>query len=128
MAENTVVNDTTLARQVADNLTFQHNWKSVEIFHIPGYNSTSPIYFCHGKPPEKLLPNDTKGPVYDEVVFPTNTKDKISIAVLNHVFKGLNSYFDDEEYPYRVLMAMVTDDSTVVYYIVNEGLEKPRKN
>jgi tRNA-splicing endonuclease subunit Sen15, fungi type len=123
---NVPINDRGTAQQVADNLSFQHNWKNIEIFQIPGYNSNYPIYLCIGVPSEKLHPDDKT--IEREIVLVTKLKGKFTISLWTHVFDELKKHFGLEEPPRRVTMAMVTDDSTIVYYFVNKGLIKPKKN
>lgn len=123
---SSVINDRGNAQQVADNLAYQHNWKNVEIFQIPGLNTTLPIYLCAGEPPEKLHPDDEA--VRREVVLATRLKGKFTVSLWNHVFIQLNALFGSANTLGRVTMAMVADDSTVTYYFVNDGLIKPKKN
>ena len=53
--------------------------------------------------------------------------DAIDKMPISDVGKGVADTARSQE-PKRVLLATVDDDSTVVYYIVHDGIVKPRQN
>ncbi|KUJ20992.1 uncharacterized protein LY89DRAFT_422188 [Mollisia scopiformis] len=81
-----------------------------------------------------------------EWVLPSHIQEKWSLAKFAAVFDGLDvvpsgtgDNHDEEENPIgqqwrgknrqkRLLLATLHDDSTVVYYIVHDGIVKPRQN
>ncbi|KAH0535965.1 hypothetical protein FGG08_007139 [Glutinoglossum americanum] len=64
-------------------------------------------------------------PPQPEWVLPTHIDEKWSLSRLHQVFSGLPPADDG---PKRVLLATAGTDSTVVYYILHEGIVKPRQN
>jgi len=98
---------------VATNLTHQQLWTDVTVFEKDGYT------FCEGVPPQKLHPDDPE-PIEKETVLVSRTSQQWTIADWKKVFDSVNRR--------RITMAMVTSDSTVVYYLVYRGLQVPRKN
>ena len=76
-----------------------------------------------------------------EWVLPTHLQEKWSLRRFAEVFDGVQEEpsEDDERQRReemkgkrrdgkRVLLATLSDDSTVVYYIVHDGIVKPRQN
>lgn len=99
---------------VAKNLVHQQLWHDVSTFQRNGYS------FCKGTPPKKLHPDDLE-PVQEEIILETRTSAKWTVAQWVDIFEIVSP-------AQRIVMAMVTDDSTVVYYIIYKGLQVPRKN
>ncbi|TLD37026.1 hypothetical protein E2P81_ATG02808 [Venturia nashicola] len=71
----------------------------------------------------------------EEWVLPNNLREKWSIQMFADVFDGIsltppgaahseNKWRKEK----RMLMATVQDDSTVVFYIIHDGIVKPRQN
>lgn len=113
---------TELAGIVSHNLIYHHLWTGLEtrILELPSGESFT---VCTGVPPEQLHPDDEN--VGTEWVVPTKTSGKCSIRQLVDIFKGIEKVSANIK---RVVMASVTDDGTIVYYFVNSGITKPRKN
>jgi tRNA-splicing endonuclease subunit Sen15 len=65
-----------------------------------------------------------------EWVVPAWLGEKWSLRMFAEVFDGMERVAGAEkrEKPNRVLLATVERDSTVVYYVVHDGLVKPRQN
>lgn len=72
-------------------------------------------------------------------MLPTHLKEKWSLRRFAEVFDAVGERPPDGEEDEgrkvekrrggkRVLLATVSDDSTVVYYIVHDGIVKPRQN
>lgn len=114
-----------LAQQTAQNLTHQHLWANVETQTVP-LSEGAPITICTGTPPEKLHPDDKN--LCLEYIVPSRTEDKWDIHKWSDIFQALRRHFCLAEPPRRIVMSMVTEDSTIVYYFVNKGLTTPRKN
>lgn len=90
--------------------------------------------------------NDKDVPVEREWVLPTHVREKWSLRKFAEVFnaiaevppneRGIEEQRQEEERPSwkrktrekRALMAVVNDDSTIVYYIIHDGIVKPRQN
>lgn len=106
-----------LADQIQTNLTHFHLWNDLSQIDVETDRGT--VKIVKGTPPEKLLSEDTEAK--EEYILPSATEDKWTIRQWNQVFTKLNN-------PKRMLMAMVTNDGTIVYYFVNNGLAKPKKN
>lgn len=98
---------------VGTNLVHQQLWTQVEPFQVGQYEC------LRGVPPSKLHPEDKE--ITPEVVLVSHTEGKWTVRQWAELFHQLPE-------AKRVVMAMVTDDSTVVYYIVYRGLQVPRKN
>jgi tRNA-splicing endonuclease subunit Sen15 len=71
----------------------------------------------------------------EEWVLPTHLREKWSLKMFSEVFDGIsmtppgtgqseNKWRKDK----RMLMATAQDDSTIVFYIVHDGIVKPRQN
>lgn len=105
---------------VAYNLVHQQLWTKVRTFAEEDYE------FCHGKPPKKMHPDDPK--ILEDYVLVSYTKDTWSVKDWANAFAILKRAESLSEEPKRIIMAMITDDSTVVYYLIHNGLMKPKKN
>ena len=60
-----------------------------------------------------------------EVVLPVHLSEKWSLANFATVFDSLEKTSTREK---RIVLATLHNDSTVVYYIMQEGMVKPRQN
>ncbi|KAL8823062.1 MAG: hypothetical protein Q9191_006217 [Dirinaria sp. TL-2023a] len=88
--------------------------------------------------------NEKDVPVQREWVLPTHAREKWSLKKFAAVFDSIKTVPPDaaqsvedgevQKHPWsrrrekRVLMAVVNDDSTIVYYIVHDAIVKPRQN
>ncbi|KAI2470574.1 tRNA-splicing endonuclease subunit Sen15 [Annulohypoxylon bovei var. microspora] len=135
-----------LAASVLDNLRYQHDWTELQILtHSPVDNSPLPRPMITGLPPRQLYlhPDDQiemlksnlnlaeripERPVV-EWVLPTHLVEKWTLRAFASVFDSMppqpSTGLDRVK---RVLLATVHDDSTVVYYIMHDGIVKPRQN
>ncbi|ODQ65795.1 hypothetical protein NADFUDRAFT_51073 [Nadsonia fulvescens var. elongata DSM 6958] len=105
------------------------------------------LIVLRGQPPNSLDPkeevqnnshNVSEGPedmpVPYEWILPAKTEDKWSVKQWDEIFEKIdrlsviNETNGEHKRVERVLMAMVTNDSTIVYYFINKGIKKPRKN
>ena len=83
-------------------------------------------------------------PVEEEWVLPTHLRERWSLRRFAEVFDAIeeappkregqegpterNRYQRTRKRGKRLLLAVVNDDSTIVYYIIHDGIVKPRQN
>lgn len=123
-----------LAATVQHNLTHHHLWTklALEDVNLPN-NKTYTL--CTGIPPEQLHPDDVVDDATNlprEWVLPVSTLQQWSIREWAEVFSGIDEKTSKNTQLLspvkRIVMAAVTNDGTIVYYFVNRGITKPRKN
>ena len=128
-----------LTAQVHYNLLHQHDWTSLATHtHTPlSPYRLLPRPLLSGLPPHRIythpdtqlqaLMNNNQPDDTPEIewVLPTHVEEKWTLRRLCGVFEGVPA---GEEGRKRVLLATVGADSTVVYYILHEGIVKPRQN
>lgn len=142
MAEQNHIND--LVATVFENLEAQHDWTSLEIqTRSQTRKSQHPRPLISGVPPRRvylhpddqieMIKNNTistaQGTPEVEWVLPANLNENITLEFLATVFDSMDR--PESLRPgrsKRLLLAVVHDDSTVVYYIVHDGIVKPRQN
>lgn len=138
-----------LAAQVAHNLQYQHNWTYIEIHHTSPLSPDTPLPrpLISGLPPSRLYTHSDEqiallkagqtAVAEREWVLPSQLREEWSLRRFGEVFDLIGtvpqeSSDDEASNPWRttkrVLLATVDDDSTVVYYIVHDGIVKPRQN
>ncbi|KAI0165803.1 tRNA-splicing endonuclease subunit Sen15 [Xylariaceae sp. FL1272] len=135
-----------LARIVLDNLQWQHDWTQLQILtHSPTDGTPFPRPIVFGLPPRRLYvhPDDQvalvrSGEVSDktlletpefEWVLPTYLAEKWSTKAFADVFDSLPSQASNHpDRPKRIVFAPMHSDSTVTYYIMHDGIVKPRQN
>lgn len=126
-----------LAQAVLSNLEDQHDWTSLELHHKA--NLTRPL--IRGLPPRRLYlhPDDqiaalaheqaTGEKLFQEPEFEwvlaVHLTEKWSISRFASVFDSIKG---DGTHPNRILLATLHNDSTVSYYLMHEGMVKPRQN
>ncbi|RDA87519.1 hypothetical protein CP532_1628 [Ophiocordyceps camponoti-leonardi (nom. inval.)] len=127
-----------LARTVLFDLKHQHDWTGLEIVNGPAL--ARPL--IRGLPPQRLYlhPDDQVAalalerrageslrhePQY-EWVLPIHLAEKWSLAGFSDVFDKIDKDVADQSK--RVLLAILHNDSTVVYYFMHQGIVKPRQN
>ena len=82
-------------------------------------------------------------PVEEEWVLPTHLRERWTLRRFAEIFDAIeappereaqegpterNKYQRKRKRGKRLLMAVVNDDSTIVYYIIHDGIVKPRQN
>ena len=145
-----------LALQVHHNLQYQHDWASVLLHtHSPTEPTILlPRPLVSGIPPHPVYVHPDRQielikagieekdtPSRREWVLPTHLREKWTLRSFGEVFdridktppsrqeqNGARGVESDEKELKRVLLATVDDDSTVTYYIVHDGVVKPRQN
>lgn len=143
----------TLALQVQQNLQFQHDWSDIRVHtSVPGRPEerlARPV--LSGCPPRRVYihPDEQieaiKAGIKDEElepqpewVFPSHLQEPWSLQKFGELFDQIDA-IPPSDTPVseaarrwrkmkRALLATVDDDSTVVYYIVHDGIVKPRQN
>ncbi|KAK9442812.1 tRNA-splicing endonuclease subunit Sen15 [Metarhizium brunneum] len=122
---------------VLHNLADQHDWTCLELRDGPEL----PRSLIRGLPPKRLYlhPDDQiaalaheeatgeklfQNPEY-ELVLPVHITETWSLSRFAAVF---NSVSNNGTRPKRILLATLHNDSTVVYYLMHEGMVKPRQN
>lgn len=122
---------------VARNLQDQHDWTSVEILKTPG----QPRPLIRALPPKLLYlhPDDQIATLAHEqqtgekiqhdaeyeIVLPVRLAEKWSLSSLAAIFDSMELTGARGK---RIVLATLHDDSTVVYYLMHEGMVKPRQN
>lgn len=121
---------------VLTNLRYQHDWTSLEVYDTPGHRP-----LIKGLPPRRLYihPDDqvaalaheeaacenfTQTPEY-EWVLAVHPEEKWTLRSFATVFDSIKHTGPREK---RIILATAHNDSTVVYYLMHEGMVKPRQN
>lgn len=107
-----------LVNQVKENLLYQNLWTQVTEIQLS--NET----LLQGKPKEKLLNDEKEQSI--EIVLPIKLSSELTVRRLNSIFHELEITLNKR--PKRILVGIVNDDSTVVYYFIHDGVYKPKKN
>ncbi|KAI1842313.1 hypothetical protein JX266_011481 [Neoarthrinium moseri] len=142
MAHQDYISD--LVAVVFENLENQHDWTSLETHtHSSSGKISHPRPLISGFPPRRIyihpddqiemIRNNTMGAAEQkselEWVLPTNLNENVTLDFLSQVFDSMER---PESLPEgrakRLVLAVVHDDSTVVYYFVHDGIVKPRQN
>lgn len=133
-ASHKAVQDVTLS--VLKNLEDQHDWTSLAMQDTKGQRP-----LIRGRPPRRLYihPDDQiaalnhehktgeqlLGDPVNEWVLAVHQAEKWTLADLAAVFDSIDK---DSPRAKRITLATVHNDSTVVYYLIHEGMVKPRQN
>ncbi len=135
-----------LASSVLENLQYQHDWTNLQIHtHSPVDQSPLPRPLISGLPPRRLYlhPDDQiemlkKHRSPDEAlsetpevewVLPSHLAEKWTLRMFARVFDSMQPQTQPSaDRPKRVVLATVHDDSTIVYYLMHDGIVKPRQN
>ncbi|KAJ1335254.1 tRNA-splicing endonuclease subunit Sen15 [Microdochium nivale] len=135
-----------LAQFVLNNLQHQQDWTDLEIHtHSAKDGSPLPQPLISGLPPRRLYLNpddqiqllkkqskaDEPLPDTPEVewVLATHITDKWTLRSFASVFDSMPASANHSEArPKRLLLSIVHDDSTIVFYLMHDGIVKPRQN
>lgn len=104
--------------QVKQNLLFYNLWTDVSEIQLN--NDT----LLQGKPKEKLLNDEELN--NHEIVLPIKISTKLTVNKLDGLFKDLEIKLSQR--PKRIVVGIINDDSTIVYYFIHDGVYKPKKN
>ncbi|RSL59106.1 hypothetical protein CEP54_007399 [Fusarium duplospermum] len=118
------------------NLQYQHDWASLKV-----HDTTGRRPLIRGMPPRRLYihPDDqiaaldrekATGEAVDqspelEWVLAVHPEETWTIKAFAEIFDSIENNGPREK---RIVLATVHNDSTVVYYIMHEGMVKPRQN
>ncbi|KAL8646890.1 MAG: hypothetical protein Q9226_006665 [Calogaya cf. arnoldii] len=146
-----------LAAQVLHNLQYQHDWTELRI-HTQSSDPKIPLPkpLISGLPPHRVYVHPDEQiemlkhnvqekdvPSEREWVLPTHLRESWSLRRFADVFDGINQTppavhqasegkrkggIGTRRGGKRLLLATVGDDSTTVYYVVHDGIVKPRQN
>ncbi|KAI0024673.1 tRNA-splicing endonuclease subunit Sen15 [Xylariomycetidae sp. FL0641] len=135
-----------LATTVLENLQYQHDWTELRLItHSPSDGSALPRPLVSGLPPRRLYlhPDDqiemikahknldehvSENPE-TECVLPTHLAEKWSLKAFAAVFDSMPTETPPTpDRPKHILLATVHDDSTITYYLMHDGIVKPRQN
>jgi tRNA-splicing endonuclease subunit Sen15, fungi type len=121
---------------VVYNLQYQHDWVSLKV-----HETTTQRPLIRGLPPKRLYthPDDqiaalererATGEPLDQTpelewVLAVHPEEKWSIKRFSEIFDSIEHNGPREK---RLVLATVHNDSTVVYYLMQEGMVKPRQN
>ncbi|SCU83115.1 LAME_0C04016g1_1 [Lachancea meyersii CBS 8951] len=107
-----------LVELVKTNLSHQQLWDSVRSFKL----SNSDTWMVNGLPPHKLSNDDEE--LETEWILPVELQQynsgNMTLEMADQFFAELKCR--------RIILGIVNDDGTVVYYFMYKGLHKPKKN
>lgn len=121
--------------QVKENLLFYNIWTNVKEIHLKD------VVLIEGIPKEPLLTDEIEEeidkPFLDkkaeikinekrELVLPYRVTDKLTPKRLKEIFDELEIKLDKR--PKRIIIGIINDDSTIVYYFIHDGVYKPKRN
>ncbi|CAI4048109.1 Sen15p SKDI_13G1890 [Saccharomyces kudriavzevii IFO 1802] len=119
---------------VKNNLLFFQMWTEVEILQEVISWKENKLNLLRGRPPHKLS-NDTdaeddESPVPTqplEFILPINMSQYkeyfLTLECLTKIFAQLSNPSTE-----RILLAIINDDGTIVYYFIYKGVRKPKRN
>ncbi|KAK6531282.1 hypothetical protein TWF281_008097 [Arthrobotrys megalospora] len=129
---------------VLSNLQYQHYWTNIKLLDTradldeKAETDSLPRPMIYGRPPEQLYnpePASTnesssseKPPADMEYVLPVHLTEKLTLRAWASVFDTLPTPSGGDASKKRIVVAVVSGDSTVVYYIMHDGIVKPRQN
>ncbi|ANZ73603.1 BA75_01402T0 [Komagataella pastoris] len=96
---------------------------NLEQFHFWTHVKVLDDFVIQGYPQESLTKNTSQDAL--EFVYPAHISQKLSLSDIDGIFKKLDELLGVR--PKRIVMGIVTDDGSVVYYFAHEGLIKPSK-
>jgi len=147
-----------LALNVLHNLQHQHDWRALTIHTTSSSPTSSlplPRPLISGIPPRRVYTHPDmqlqliKARLREEdvdperiYIVPSVLREKWSLKTFSDVFAGVPTPWEEKtresgeegkrkwigDDVKRVLLATVDEDSTVVYYVVHDGIVKPRQN
>ncbi|KAF3926259.1 hypothetical protein ABW20_dc0105170 [Dactylellina cionopaga] len=129
---------------VRSNLEYQHYWTDIKLLDTLadlGENAQVhdplPRPMIYGRPPDQLYNPEPaastdaslpKPPPEMEYVLPVHLDEKFALSKWAAVFDALPSPPEGNDRKKRITVAVLSGDSTVVYYVMHDGIVKPRQN
>ncbi|CEP62791.1 Sen15p LALA0_S06e03928g [Lachancea lanzarotensis] len=115
------MNNSLVFELVTSNLTHQQLWDAVKA-HKLSNSVNSDIWVVNGCPPHKLSNDDVE--LTNEWILPVELQQydrgSLTLELADQIFAELRCR--------RIILGIVNDDGTVVYYFMYKGLHKPKKN
>ena len=119
---------------VKNNLLYFQMWTEVEILQDDLSWKGNSLRLLRGRPPHKLnndvdteQENSLSSPRPLEFILPINMsqykENFLTLECLSQTFTHLCSPSTE-----RILLAIINDDGTIVYYFVYKGVRKPKRN
>lgn len=119
---------------VKNNLLYFQMWTEVEILQDDLSWKGNSLRLLRGRPPHKLSndvdtehENSLSSPRPLEFILPINMsqykENFLTLECLSQTFTHLCSPSTE-----RILLAIINDDGTIVYYFVYKGVRKPKRN
>jgi tRNA-splicing endonuclease subunit Sen15 len=141
-----------LTAQILHNLEYQHRWTDLKHHNLSSITGKPlPRPLISGLPPKRIYINPDEqtdilrrevqnesnssqqlNPEY-EWVLPTHINEEWSLKSLSEIFHDIEHVPNQPtttkwRQTKRVLMGIIQDDSTIVYYFSHDGIVKPRQN
>ncbi|CAI4670402.1 BHH_G0040920.mRNA.1.CDS.1 [Saccharomyces cerevisiae] len=119
---------------VKNNLLYFQMWTEVEILQDDLSWKGNSLRLLRGRPPHKLSndvdtehENSLSSPRPLEFILPINMsqykENFLTLECLSQTFTHLCNPSTE-----RILLAIINDDGTIVYYFVYKGVRKPKRN
>ncbi|KAK6204931.1 tRNA-splicing endonuclease subunit Sen15 [Scheffersomyces amazonensis] len=124
---NTHTNSSSLANQVKLNLIHYNLWTDVKIYETLSSSSSSGIV----SPILSGISPTTKETEWVVCKSLDKSDAQLSTQEIESWFvqiEKINVKWHAYQRPKKIIIAIVNDDSTVVYYNIHDGLVKPRQN
>ncbi|GMF00243.1 unnamed protein product [[Candida] boidinii] len=143
-----------LVELVELNLTYHLLWSEIDTVSIEfkiknnddnNNNNLHKFDLIHGYPPKQLNPTipykhqegeiitdktsrnlDSK--ISKEWVLPILKSTKLTIEKIDLIFENIKLKNGLIERPKRILLGIIDDDSSIVYYTIHDGVTKPRQS
>ncbi|AOA61049.1 tRNA-splicing endonuclease subunit [Komagataella phaffii CBS 7435] len=96
---------------------------NLEHFHFWTHVNILDDFVIQGYPKESLTKNTAQDTL--EFVYPAHISQNLSLSDIEGIFNRIDRLLGVR--PKRIVIGVVTDDGSVVYYFAHEGLIKPSK-
>lgn len=141
-----------LVELVELNLTYHLLWSEIDTVSIEFKTNDDKLHkigLIHGKPPKQLNPtipykkedietetetetdeekNQDRKDDLKEWVLPILKSTQLTIEKIDLIFENIKSASDLNQRPKRILLGIIDDDSSIVYYTIHDGVTKPRQS
>ncbi|OWB65435.1 hypothetical protein B5S30_g759 [[Candida] boidinii] len=147
-----------LVELVELNLTYHLLWSEIDTVSIEFKTNDDKLHkigLIYGKPPKQLNPtipykkeytdtetetetgtgtgtdedkNQDKNHDLKEWVLPILKSTQLTIEKIDLIFENIKSTSDLKQRPQRILLGIIDDDSSIVYYTIHDGVTKPRQS